>query len=390
MQQSNQSGRIPELDGVRGLAILSVLYWHYIACEDCSNGNWFIRSLYQVGQLSWFGVDLFFVLSGFLIGGILLAGRESPNLFGVFYARRFLRIFPLYYAWLLLFALLRPTFVRRFPWLGSDALPLWSYATYTQNIGYTLRNDWGHANWLSMTWSLAIEEQFYLLLPILVIWLSPKNLARFAVGAILSAPIFRYLLLKEGYAFGAIVLLPARWDTLFLGVLGAYLVSKKRVAGEFKPNRPLIHVSFIALAILCVTWVCDPGFWKGPLLVSLQYTIVAAFSFCLIFVAMFSPWRAIFRMRWLMWFGSVSYGIYMFHQGINGLVHGISRGIQPKISTVYDFILMAMSLSICLLLAELSFRVFESPLIRIGRRWKYKPQTSVETRSSLAPENSSG
>src|SRR5665213_775139 len=110
MTERIPQGRIPELDGLRGMAILLVLVGHYfsvpgIGAASLLNGYWF--------RLGWTGVDLFFVLSGFLIGGILLGVRESPNYFKTFYARRFFRIIPLYYAWILIYVVLAPV-VRMF------------------------------------------------------------------------------------------------------------------------------------------------------------------------------------------------------------------------------------------------------------------------------------
>src|SRR5258708_11706525 len=108
----NASGRIPELDGLRGVAILSVLVWHYFYFHPAAGHHpvGLARQLYvhfeQFLALGWSGVDLFFVLSGFLIGGILLNARNSPSYFRTFYLRRFFRIVPIYYAWLVAYLLL--------------------------------------------------------------------------------------------------------------------------------------------------------------------------------------------------------------------------------------------------------------------------------------------
>src|ERR1700689_3934253 len=130
------ASRIPELDGVRGLAILLVLYWHYFAFQPHGNSHGVFLVLELAGVLSWAGVNLFFVLSGFLIGGILLENRDASNLLGVFYVRRLLRIFPIYFAWLIAFYVVRGLIAEklRSPWLFSFALPAWVYATFTQNF----------------------------------------------------------------------------------------------------------------------------------------------------------------------------------------------------------------------------------------------------------------
>src|SRR6478752_3378919 len=170
-------GRIPELDGLRGLAILLVLVGHYFAVPGTGavsllNGYWF--------RLGWTGVDLFFVLSGFLIGGILLDVRGSPNYFNTFYARRFFRIIPVYYAWIFLYVVLSIV-VRNFLSMrigtvqGVDG-SLLAHFLFLQNFHEFLKSTvsfW----WFSSTWSLAVEEQFYLVAPLLVRFLPKRILA---------------------------------------------------------------------------------------------------------------------------------------------------------------------------------------------------------------------
>lgn len=131
--------RVPELDGLRGLAILLVLIWHYgLAVLKIPIGL-FAGPLILILNLAWSGVDLFFVLSGFLIGGILLDNREAPYYFKAFYTRRIFRIFPLYFMWLAIFALVVLLALPSAPatpaaWLWGSPLPWWSYVTFTQNF----------------------------------------------------------------------------------------------------------------------------------------------------------------------------------------------------------------------------------------------------------------
>ena len=97
------NSRIPELDGIRAMAILLILFFHYINNQLPESNNIFLRLLQKATSLGWSGVDLFFVLSGFLIGGILIRNKESENYFKTFYIRRFYRIFPFYYVLIYLF-----------------------------------------------------------------------------------------------------------------------------------------------------------------------------------------------------------------------------------------------------------------------------------------------
>src|ERR1700677_1522097 len=166
---TEKSGRIPELDGLRGLAIFLVLVSHYVVFQIRFEPGRLFRLLSPGLGLAWSGVDLFFVLSGFLIGGILMDHRNSPKYFSTFYLRRFWRIVPIYAVvcsafWLARYALNRAQVP--FPgWLFNQALPWYYYATLTQNIGLAIAGGWFGANWLAVTWSLSLEEQFYLLAP---------------------------------------------------------------------------------------------------------------------------------------------------------------------------------------------------------------------------------
>src|ERR1700746_660274 len=165
------SVRIPALDGLRGTAILLVLLRHAIfgvtSVQGIEAHSRFASFVIACGQLSWSGVDLFFVLSGFLIGGILLDVRASPNYFKTFYIRRIFRIVPLYYPWLFcLIGLLffsGSAFQKQSAHLGID-WRTWGHFLFLQNLWtnhYSTLADW----WLGVTWSLAIEEQFYLAAP---------------------------------------------------------------------------------------------------------------------------------------------------------------------------------------------------------------------------------
>jgi peptidoglycan/LPS O-acetylase OafA/YrhL len=153
----NFSGRILELDGLRGIAIGMVLVYHYFDLTLQATPGTVLAQVITSGQLSWSGVDLFFVLSGFLIGGILLEARASTNYFQVLYTRRVFRIVPIYAVLLLCFPV--PLYGARLidlTWLIKNPMPWYSYWTFTQNFWMAITGVLA-AGALEVTWSLAIE-----------------------------------------------------------------------------------------------------------------------------------------------------------------------------------------------------------------------------------------
>ncbi len=170
-----------------------------------------------------------------------------------------------------------------------------------------------------------------------------------------------------------------------MGVLAAIFLSKKGVADKCRRHPILIQIPFFVFLALGILWIHDATIWRWPWLVSLQLSLLGFFSLAMIFVALFSPWRAIFRAKWLMWMGSISYGVYMFHQAIVGLIHGIFHHPEPRLFNFGDLGLGGIAFVISLSLAYASFRFFESPLIRLGHRFRYWPKsTSPELKSEIA------
>jgi peptidoglycan/LPS O-acetylase OafA/YrhL len=364
------------LDGVRGLACLTILIYHYVVCQIAAvPGTLLSRSLHALG-LTWTGVDLFFVLSGFLLGGILIDHRSSPNPLTVFYVRRTCRIFPLYFAWLALFLVL-PLLLGRGPvfhLLFDDRLPTWTYAVYVQNFVTAWRNDFG-PDWLGITWSLAVEEQFYLVLPALVVLTPPRRLPSLLAALIVSAPAMRIMLRLNWpvWLLAPHVLLPCRWDALFLGVFGAWVTRQPGWTANREQIRRLLWFSFPILAagmLALLIWRPSP---IDSVMVEVGYTWVALFYLAVLLLAQDATWIArLFRNRVLVFFGTVSYGVYLFHEGISGLVHGFVRGAPPKIEDAQGLAVTALAFALTVLLATASYRIIEAPMLKFGRRWQYQ------------------
>jgi peptidoglycan/LPS O-acetylase OafA/YrhL len=361
--------RIAELDGVRGVAILLVLIWHYFTCQAAAESRSIFAYCVKATRLTWSGVDLFFVLSGFLIAGILLDNRDSSNYFRVFYLRRMCRIFPLYFLMLALFVLLSATSIGVSPSyrrLFEDPFPLWSYATFTQNLFMGARGDFG-ANWLNMTWSLAVEEQFYLVVPLLIYFLPRRNLHCVLVVAILAAPVLRSAL----PGFRAFVYTPWRSDSLLSGVLLALLVRWPPFMSAVRQRRRFVSSLFLVLlagAAVMTRHEHEFGAFNHLWLAGL-YSV-----FVLIAFAGAEPRiDSLLRSSVLVWFGKLSYGIYMFHQAVSGLLHGALRHSEPTIRTLSDAAITVMAFFITMLLAAFSYYFFERPILRFGHRHQYSP-----------------
>ena len=191
------SGRkhFPELDGLRGLAILLVLATHYVMVAPTA--NFLERGLKSICNHGWAGVDLFFVLSGFLITGILYDCKGQENYFKNFYVRRFLRIFPLYYGFLtvLLLGMLAAKIAFSQAGGGPHLTNLWDVQPYLWTYTFNLACAFGHGSaHLGQLWSLSVEEQFYLVWP-LVIFVCPRKAAvRVCVALIFAALLLRLAL----------------------------------------------------------------------------------------------------------------------------------------------------------------------------------------------------
>jgi peptidoglycan/LPS O-acetylase OafA/YrhL len=171
---------IPELQGLRGIAVLMVVAYH---CHPRFEHTWF----YKASLWGWAGVNLFFVLSGFLITSILLESRNGPHYFRNFYARRALRIWPVYILVLIVCYLNAPWFIGPPIWDAVKTAPWWAYLLFLQNLFHlTLPPS------LGPTWSLAIEEQYYFLwAPIVRVLRAPWLLASVLAGCLIAAPLFR-------------------------------------------------------------------------------------------------------------------------------------------------------------------------------------------------------
>jgi peptidoglycan/LPS O-acetylase OafA/YrhL len=362
---------VPELDGLRAFAILAVMLFHARAIAVPVTGA--DEVLYRITEAGWVGVDLFFVLSGFLITGILLDTKEHDGYFKSFFARRALRILPLYYA------VLAATFVALHLGLAGshDAQPF--YVLYLQNW---LRIDDDHyrIKLLAHFWSLAIEEQFYLFWPLLV-WLLPRRRIPWLCGGVIVASFALRLALAEGGVVPAKVtyyLTITRLDGLALGGLIAVLARSARGLAVLRAAwRPVLAAASIAIAVLAIAtghfihedvWIA----YAGYLAIALWFGswVVASLT-----LAPDGRLRRLLRQRHLAWIGKVSYGAYVFHWPVMAL---LAKAWIPKRHLPYlanQVAWWVVSFGLTFLVAGASYRWFESRFLRLKTRYPTRPRT---------------
>lgn len=366
--------RVPVLDGLRGIAILLVLLYHTVfGTFTVSPG---MRIVTRLGHLSWSGVDLFFVLSGFLIGGILLDTKDSPRYFKTFYIRRAYRILPIYAAivaayvvWLIVVR------VQHGQWGDSSVnqVPLWAYLTFTQNM-------WTAGGWTELmvggvTWSLAVEEQFYLTLPALVRNISRSALTWTLVSVVIAAPLLRiaiHLIFKNGNV-ADYVLMPCRADALSLGVLVALLLRTPRF-WKFVMDRPTLVYWIAGIALLGPVWLTYRGYGMfDNVMVEVGYSLLALFYTSCLLLALTAKGivRRILHNRALRELGILSYCVYLIHVS---LVEGVRRVLALRFenSTRPTHLLsLVIGIPLVVAVAKLSWNLFEQPMLCRGHAFKY-------------------
>lgn len=372
--------RLPELDGARGLAILMVMLYHFGGYRPASAGGAWLARLQLPTCFGWTGVDLFFVLSGFLISGTLLDSRGSPSYFQNFYWRRALRILPLYYlAVAVAFWVLRPSVVA------------------TEQIWY-----WLHiSNWrtafqphlygrVTHFWSLAIEEQFYLVWPVVVFLCPERRLWKVCVGVILGALVFRNLpwlqTLNSVHQEFLYRLTPSRADALAWGGLVAVIV-RSRALSHIRTRLGFVATASLAglTAVLLITYVRS----HEPLVMfsvdSAEMTRVgyffidASFACLILWAYLRAGTKAASALRFplLVSFGKYSYCMYIVHLEMKRLQVPLDGFLSHPLS-------LLVKVGATYLTAVVSWRLIESRVLRYKDRTPLVLARSIIQRTSAA------
>lgn len=360
--------RIPELDGLRGIAISLVISFHYINNQLLHTTDPIGTKVAFITSFGWVGVDLFFVLSGFLIGSILIRHKKSLNYFSTFYMRRVVRILPNYFLFLLLFftGMDLPYFSENYFLAGNNVIPGWSYFLMTNNLYMAYLENLGNTA-LSVTWSIGIEEQFYLIFPFVIYFGGNKVLPYLLVAIIVTASFFR---LQFTHWIPAYVLLPCRMDALAMGVLVAYV-------NFHKDLKVLVskYFWFVIAPMIFDLLICGFLYYLYSDLGVIKHSLFAFFFTGCLVLALSSKvvWYSRFlRFKLLMWVGTISYSLYLFHYFLLGVAHHII-GNKQGIGIYHwsDILITLIALVVTVVVSWLVYKKIEMPMVEIGKKYKY-------------------
>jgi peptidoglycan/LPS O-acetylase OafA/YrhL len=387
------STNIPEFDGLRGLAILAVFLFHYVGVTGTTLPRRFVSGAAASG---WIGVDLFFVLSGFLITRILLTSRNRPRYFRNFYARRSLRIFPLYFGFLLaLFGLPLLLGIKN-PDLGILSKRQWWLWAYCTNIGAVIHGkDYFVVGkfWVLHFWTLAIEEQFYLVWPLVALLASPRILVAICWSIVFGTPVAR--LISSEFLHTSIdaiyYLTPFRADAFACGAL----VAIASIRGVLHRYRALFRGVTAATAILILAVAVSrgsrglSGLDQTPvsLLLSALAVLFASVMGCVLTAPEQNVANRALRCPWLRRVGRYSYGLYVIHFPLAPVIEhffGAMRIVRLGVPyAVAGLIHLTVGFIICFTLAALLFHLFEAPFLRLKRYFEPSVSTYPDSKIQL-------
>ena len=348
-----------QLDGLRAIAIFAVTYTHYLP------EKYWLFGIYWGGV----GVRLFFVLSGFLITAILLKCRQYVNtgnqttlsVLRQFYIRRFLRIFPLFYLTLTLTAILNIPPVRE--------TIIW-HILYLSNILSAKQGYWSEN--VSHFWSLAVEEQFYLIWPWLIIFLAQKFLLPIIITLLFFGPLFRLTGIFLGWNEIVVdALTPAVIDTLGFGALLAYL--------RYRGKSSFTSVFTNACILMGLPLFFILQFLKQTDYYSILSSVFGNTALGLIFTWLIARTSQGFRgllgqvleFPSIVYIGKISYGIYVIHTFTPTLLNTVLHHFGLSGYSHYWGVIYLLSPVTTIVLAMISWHIFEKPINNIKKFFPY-------------------
>jgi peptidoglycan/LPS O-acetylase OafA/YrhL len=395
---AKKHAHIPELDGVRGIAVLLVMIFHFGGGYAETQHNLLASAI----GLGWSGVDLFFVLSGFLITTILLGTRKDPHFFRNFYLRRALRILPLYYLYLIAFAFIFLPVAHHYHKFLSDQIGQLSlYWVHLSNWGVQANPMSGSP--VAQMWSLAIEEQFYFLWPLLVFLLPDEilllvcfALAATSLGLRLTPSMQAIQLVHPEFLYR---LTPFRIEPLCYGAMIALLT--RRIQGVNFRGWAGWGSLVSGVGLLCFLRLHGNTLERTSLnMAGFGYTGIGLCAAGLVLLALRhegsnATYAHVLRSRVLRTLGKYSYAMYIFHVPISQFIQkAISHFIKnPLLGLAFNFIL---GIGLTFLMAKLSWKYFESPILSLKDRIAgyrkavdFSPEVEKHTETHLAGAESS-
>jgi peptidoglycan/LPS O-acetylase OafA/YrhL len=362
--------RMPELDTIRGIAVLLVLFFHGLGFRYSFQGLSGFRKLFVAATLpGWMGVNLFFVLSGFLITGILLDTKSKAHYFRNFYMRRALRILPLYYAVLVLLAV-----VTRTGWVNRQSS--WAFLGlsffYLSNVTVLF----GVPMQYGVLWSLAVEEHFYLLWPTVVRSLSRRWIAMAGATIIVLCPCLRAFYFIRGYDMGT----GYTWLVADGLAIGAVLAVLARGLWGTRDRMWRITAILFAASLIMFGAGYPLGIFRSSRILgaSLRETALNIFFAGTVALALLlgtSRWKAVVNRPVLQFFGEISYGVYLIHMLVFDLEDSVVGRFFPSLSAHRGHFgamvfLFSITAGLTVAIAYLSRWYFEEPFLRLKRRFE--------------------
>ncbi len=370
---SKEDGIVPELNGIRGISVLAVVVFHCGVICGFQYISW--SGLLKWG---WVGVEIFFILSGFLITGILLRTRHSTHYWRNFIMRRALRIFPAYYTVLILVWFVVPHLSAEFA--ESDVSgDLLTYLLYLQNWDHAI-NGWPDWGFVAHFWSLAVEEQFYLFWPLVVIAVSQRTLSFICVLMIAVALAFKVA--AEVFHLPSLMSYTATISQLDALAAGSWVACQTKDGLRFWFNflkRPLI-----ALLIVIVIGACVARLIPGGARINIQLLAIIFSVGTLMLIGVGKLPRlmsAVLSNSVLGWFGRYSYGIYLLHYPLLGLLfNNFGEAIGERLESSPDvtvLLVIALTVAGTSLVALVMFHIIEQPALKAKRFFEYRGAANV-------------
>lgn len=373
------SSRIKELDSLRGIAIILVIAFHTFKRADYFTKHQVLHFITSLSYIGWIGVDIFFCLSGFLITSILLKTKNDRHYFKNFYARRILRIFPLYYIFIIVVLVFLPVLAPDYISQMRSALPF--LLTYSQNW----MSIFGVASlpvYLSATWSLAIEEQFYLLWPSIIYYGRKEFLLKICAGIILvslASRILSVVYMDNAQQVASFFYYNtfARFEELVFGSMLAIALTRSGWVDRISSFAlPVFLISFSTFIILCISLF--PGlipYYSNLPLTLWSYTLISLFSTSLIAILVTYPEnsliRKVFQNRLLVFFGNYSYAMYLLHMPVVVLLLDLLYDTRLKGWKMYIAYIF-LTYAITALSSVITWHLLEKHMLNLKKYFEYK------------------